>query len=107
SIVSAVMMVGTEKAGKGFGLIADAIVDQHFSNRGRLPRLLGLLRNYPSQIGIGIDEETAVVIQGTEVSVLGNGTVSVCQPDAAHPSVRVYRAGSRFPKPTLRSAQTL
>jgi cyanophycinase len=102
SIASAVMMAGTEQAGKGFGLFAQAIIDQHFSNRGRLPRLLSLLRHHPDLFGIGIDEETAVVIRGGEVTVMGNGTVSVCQPASSGASVRVYRAGSRFQQPLLR-----
>ena len=101
SVVSAVMIAGTGKTGKGFGFLADTIIDQHFSNRGRRRRLLGLLRSHPGQCGIGIDEETAVVIRGGEVSVLGNATVTVASPDGAHASVRVYRAGSRFHQPTL------
>src|SRR4029077_11263734 len=40
SIVSTVMVAGAGKVGKGFGLLANTIVDQHFSNRSRLPRLL-------------------------------------------------------------------
>jgi cyanophycinase len=96
SVVSAVMMAGVQQAGKGFGLVSHAIIDQHFTNRGRLPRLLDLLRRYPDQFGIGIDEETAVVIRGHEVSVMGNGTVSVCQLESSKPAVRVYRTGNRF-----------
>jgi cyanophycinase len=103
SVVSAVMIAGTGKTGKGFGFLADTIIDQHFSNRGRRPRLMDLLRIHPGQCGIGIDEETAVVIQGREVSVLGNGTVTVASPDGPNASVRVFRAGSRFQQPTVLS----
>jgi cyanophycinase len=99
SVVTQVMMVGG-KAARGFGLIPDMIVDQHFSNRGRLPRLLALLRHHPGQLGIGIDERTAVEIRGGEIAVLGNATVTVARPDRPRPSVQVYRAGSRFPQPT-------
>jgi cyanophycinase len=95
SVVSAVMMAGPGPAGRGFGLLPDTIVDQHFSNRGRLPRLLALLRRHPGQVGLGIDEQTAVVIRGGEVSVLGKATVTVASADP-RPSVQVYRAGSRF-----------
>jgi cyanophycinase len=100
SIVSGVMMTGGEQAGQGFGLITDAIVDQHFSNRGRLPRLLGLLRDHPGLLGIGIDESTAVVIRGEKVAVLGEATVTVARADGPRPSVEVYRAGSEFQKST-------
>ncbi|HEV3258514.1 MAG TPA: cyanophycinase [Gemmataceae bacterium] len=96
SVVTGVMMAEGGKAGHGFGLLANTIVDQHFSNRGRLPRLLGLLRSYPDQVGIGIDQETAVLIRGDEVSVLGKATVTVATPGGVRPSVRVYHAGSHF-----------
>ena len=56
---------------------------------------------HPDRVGIGLDEETAVVIRGGEVAVLGNATVTVARPDSPGPNVRVYRAGSRFPRPTL------
>jgi cyanophycinase len=100
SVVSRVMIAGTGRTGKGFGLVAGAVVDQHFSNRRRLPRLLDILHRHPDQVGIGIDEATAVVIRGGEVEVIGNGTVTVCQADSARPVVRVYRAGNHFHQPT-------
>jgi len=101
SIASDVMVAGPGKVGKGFGLLSHTLVDQHFSNRGRLPRLLDLLRSHPGQLGIGIDEETAVVIRGGEFSVLGNATVTVATPEASGSAVKVYRSGSRFAKPAL------
>jgi cyanophycinase len=101
SVVSTVMMAEGGKASRGFGLITRTVVDQHFRNRHRLPRLLGLLHDHPGQMGIGIDEETAVVIRGTEVAVLGNATVTVVRPDRTGPSVHVYPAGSHFRQPTL------
>ncbi len=96
SAVSAVMIAGPGQAERGFGLVPGAIVDQHFSNRGRLPRLLDLMARHPGQAGIGIDEGTALVVRGGELAVLGVGTVSVCRPGA---DVLVYRAGSRLRQP--------
>jgi cyanophycinase len=107
SVVSAVMMAGPGKAGQGFGLLADTIVDQHFSNRGRLPRLLALVRSHPGQFGIGIDEQTAVVIRGGEVTVLGKATVTLVRAAGPRPSVQVYRAGSRFAQPTTATVASL
>ena len=46
--------------GPGFGLIDGAIIDQHFSQRGRYARLLGLLEDRPNLIGLGIDEDTSL-----------------------------------------------
>jgi cyanophycinase len=62
----------------GLGLLSGAVIDQHFSQRNRLGRLLLLVAESPSQLGIGIDEDTAAVITPDGVlEVLGKGTVMV------------------------------
>ena len=62
----------------GLGLLPGAVIDQHFSQRNRLGRLLLLVAESPSQLGIGIDEDTAAVISPDGVlEVLGKGTVTV------------------------------
>jgi len=62
---------------KGFGII-DFVIDQHFSERKRLPRLINLLKKFPEKIGIGIDECTALIIQGNDIKVIGKGSVYIC-----------------------------
>lgn len=62
----------------GFGLIPGTIVDQHFLTRNRLSRLQALLEERPSKIGIGVDEATALVLQGRTMRCLGESTVTVC-----------------------------
>lgn len=60
----------------GLGLINGVIVDQHFAERGRMGRLLGAIALNPKNIGIGIDEGTAIVIEGgRQIYVLGRGAV--------------------------------
>jgi len=62
----------------GLGLLPGAVIDQHFSQRNRLGRLLLLVAESPGQLGIGIDEDTAAVITPDGVlEVLGKGTVMV------------------------------
>jgi cyanophycinase len=62
----------------GLGLLSGAVIDQHFSQRNRLGRLLLLVAESPGQLGIGIDEDTAAVITPDGVlEVLGKGTVMV------------------------------
>lgn len=78
SAVSKVMMYEGEER-EGFGLIDNVIVDQHFTNRNRLPRLLSLLSKHPDQIGLGIDEGTAALIEEEKIVVLGVGKVNVCR----------------------------
>jgi cyanophycinase len=62
----------------GFGLLQDMIVDQHFSQRGRLGRLLSVFAGNPGLLGIGLDEDTAVLIdrEGT-MEALGSNMVTI------------------------------
>ncbi len=48
----------------GLGLVTGAVIDQHFEQRNRYGRLLSLVAQSPSLLGIGIDEDTAAVIRG-------------------------------------------
>ena len=62
----------------GLGLMRNAIIDQHFAERGRIGRLLGAVAQNPRLLGIGIDEDTAIVVsQGRRSQVLGTGAVYV------------------------------
>ncbi len=83
------------EVGTGLGLLGDVVIDQHFRNRNRLKRLQGVLDSYPDHLGLGIDEETAVVVQGHMATVLGNANVSVCLPAALPrlPAVQVFKSG--------------
>ena len=62
----------------GFGLLQDLIVDQHFSQRGRLGRLLAVFAGTPGLIGIGLDEDTAVLIDREgKLETLGSNMVTI------------------------------
>ena len=62
----------------GLGLLSQAVVDQHFSERRRLARLLSTLAMRPDLLGVGVDEDTALVIErGTALEVIGQGTVTL------------------------------
>src|SRR5215211_8863896 len=62
----------------GLGLIGGVIIDQHFMERGRVGRLIGAVAQNPKNLGIGIDEETAIVVErGNGFYVLGSGAVYV------------------------------
>lgn len=68
----------------GLDLLPDAIVDQHFRQRKRKPRLHAALERHKSRFGIGIDEQTAVVVRGRRLVVLGNGNATVVLPANGH-----------------------
>ena len=60
----------------GLGLIKNVIVDQHFDQRGRIGRLLTGVAQNPEVLGIGIDENTAIVVnKDGEILVIGEGAV--------------------------------
>lgn len=68
----------TLKMAPGMGLIAEVVVDQHFAQRGRLGRLLTAVAQNPHMLGLGLDEDTAVVVgTGDCFEVYGSQTVTV------------------------------
>jgi len=88
SAFSATMIVGGEGGlqlrrdavdlAPGLGVITRLIIDQHFSQRKRLGRLLTAVAIEPSKLGVGIDEDTAIVYYGSgEMEVIGSGQVFV------------------------------
>jgi len=62
---------------EGLGLVDSAIIDQHFIKRSRYNRLISALAKYPSYPCIGIDESTAIIVQGKKITVTGEGQVVV------------------------------
>lgn len=62
--------------GPGMGYLPGIAIDQHFAQRGRLGRLVAALLQQPAVLGLGIDENTAVVVQGNEFEVIGEGAVT-------------------------------
>lgn len=73
---------GTELV-PGLGLWPEAIVDQHFLARQRTTRLLAAVLDRPGRIGVGIDERTALLVEGETCQVLGEGSVLVLDARAA------------------------
>jgi cyanophycinase len=71
--------IGDLHMAPGLGLVRDVILDQHFAERGRFGRLLGAEAQNPKNLGLGIDEDTAVVVEGgaERFRVLGSGAVYV------------------------------
>ncbi len=67
---------------KGLGLAPDLVIDQHFRQRDRLGRLVTALSYNPAPLGIGVDEDTAAVIHGGELRVIGSGAVTVLDASA-------------------------
>jgi cyanophycinase len=82
------------RTGPGLGLIPKVLIDMHFAARGRLPRLLSAVALDPDHLGVGIDENTGILVDQGRFEVLGSGVVTVA--DAEHATV-VHPAGDDDP----------
>ena len=62
----------------GLGLLRGVVIDQHFEQRNRYGRLLSLIAQSPSLLGLGVDEDTAAVFDDkSRLEVVGRGAVTV------------------------------
>jgi cyanophycinase len=68
---------GATQTSAGLGLWQETVVDQHFLKRQRQNRLLSLVLDHPSLVGVGIDEQTAVIVTGSRFQILGRSSVIV------------------------------
>lgn len=72
----------------GLGLLRSSVIDQHFDQRNRYGRLLMIVSQSPQLLGIGVDEDTAAVIEHVPAEhgdheilrVLGRGAVTIFDP---------------------------
>jgi len=77
------------RTGPGLGLVPQTLIDMHFGERGRLPRLLSGVAMAPEHLGIGLDENTGVLVENGGFEVLGSGVATVVDAEEAtvvHPA---------------------
>jgi cyanophycinase len=68
----------TIRISPGLGILRNIVIDQHFTQRARLTRLITAVSYNPRNLGIGIDEDTAIIITNTGIlEVIGAGTVTI------------------------------
>lgn len=86
AMMSSTMIVGGDEAGvtpasvrtgPGLEFLSGVLIDMHFAERGRLNRLLSAVALYPHELGVGIDEDTAIVVDGDHFEVIGSGAVTM------------------------------
>jgi cyanophycinase len=61
----------------GMEFLAGVVIESHFAQRGRQGRLLSAVAQYPHDLGIGIDEDTAILVADNRFQVLGSGSVTL------------------------------
>jgi cyanophycinase len=86
AMMSSIMILGSSDTvtstsavalGLGLGFLPGVVIDMHFSERRRLPRLLAAVARFPHDLGIGIDEDTALIVDGSRLEVIGAGAVTI------------------------------
>ena len=85
---------GKEKVecGLGLSIIPQLIIDTHFIERDRLPRLVEAVSIYPNRIGVGISENTAIIIKNGKFRVIGYGSVTIFDSS----NLKVLSPGDRY-----------
>ena len=74
----------------GFGFLRNTAIDQHLLRRNRQFDLIEIIEAHPELLGIGLDEDTAIVVQGDEFEVLGRSYVVIYDHE------RLLDSGGRF-----------
>jgi cyanophycinase len=73
-------IAGEVRITTGMEFLKDVCIDTHFVDRSRFVRMAQVLATNPTSIGIGIEEDTAVVVRnGLDVEVIGSGIVIVME----------------------------
>jgi cyanophycinase len=85
---------------RGFAFLPGVAIDQHFTERNRQPDMEALKQAFPQLLGIGIDQSTALIVQGHTARVIGEACVSFY--DA--PGCIVLKAGEEYDLVTRRAA---
>ncbi len=75
---------------KGFGYLPGVAIDQHLLKRGRAEDLWQVIAKHPELLGIGIDEATAISVEGTRATVLGDSLVAIYDSARMHEKPRHY-----------------
>lgn len=83
---------------EGLGLLPENIlVDQHFLRRQRENRLFGALLGSPGHTGIGVDEDSALLLtDGNQARVVGRAQIMLITPEPQSLRIRLYQPGERF-----------
>ena len=73
-------ITGAIKITTGLEFLRDVCIDTHFIDRARFIRMAQVIATNPTSVGIGIEEDTAIVVRkGDEAEVIGNGVVIIIE----------------------------
>ena len=80
---------------QGLGFLKNSVIDQHLLKRNRQFDMVDLIRQSPGLIGLGLDEATAVVVQGDTLEVIGKSYVAVYDYNTITGKGKTHVAGNR------------
>ncbi len=82
----------------GFSFLKKVAIDQHLLSRNRQFDMVDLVRAHPDLLGIGLDENTAIVVKNDSFEVVGEGYVAIYDPEIISANGHFYflRPGDRF-----------
>ena len=88
---------GEVKITTGLGFMNDVIFDSHFEKRGRFGRLAQAVATNPAAIGIGLGEDTGMLITGDRMEAIGSGCVIIIDGhDIRHNNIADIPEGNPF-----------
>jgi cyanophycinase len=84
SRTNTIVMTDEPNHQKGFEFLRRSAIDQHIDARSRWDDLIPVIKRYPNLIGIGLSEDTAIVVKGDQFEVMGKSKVAI------HDNTRKY-----------------
>lgn len=82
---SEIVMTSEPEHEHGFAFLRKVAIDQHINTRNRWDDIIPVIKKYPSLLGIGLSEGTAIVVTGDRFQVIGKWKVAI------HDNTRVYQ----------------
>ncbi|TAK16660.1 MAG: hypothetical protein EPO35_04880, partial [Acidobacteria bacterium] len=80
-----IMMTDEPNHQHGFAFLKHSAIDQHINTRNRWDDLIPVIKRYPEYLGIGLSEDTAIVVTGDRFEVIGRWKVTV------HDNTKAYQ----------------
>jgi cyanophycinase len=84
SRTNTIVMTDEPNHQKGFEFLRRSAIDQHIDTRNRWDDLIPVIKRYPNLLGIGLSEDTAIVVKGDQLEVMGKSKVAI------HDNTRKY-----------------
>jgi len=81
---------------KAFAFLRRSAIDQHINTRNRWDDLIPVIKKFPDLLGIGLSEDTAIIVKGDTFEVMGSWKVAI------HDNTRLYHPGETVLHPLRR-----